>query len=128
MVKGTGGPSGDECQNLVAATMGGGSGKRGWCSDTDRATFVVADPISANEGRTYTHEGTKNFRTHNVIMPGVRRLTPVECERLQGLPDGWTDPPGLKTSDSKRYCGLGDAVTANVAEWIGRRLAARMGY
>jgi DNA (cytosine-5)-methyltransferase 1 len=50
----------------------------------------------------------------------VRRLMPVECERLQALPDGWTDLGG--TADSKRYAALGDAVTATVAEWIGRRL------
>jgi site-specific DNA-cytosine methylase len=48
----------------------------------------------------------------------VRRLTPTECERLQGLPDGWTD----LGPDTKRYAALGDAVTAPVAEWIGRRL------
>jgi DNA (cytosine-5)-methyltransferase 1 len=54
---------------------------------------------------------------------GVRRLTPSECERLQGLPDGWT----LPGSDSKRYAGLGDAVTANVAEWIGRRILTKEG-
>lgn len=51
---------------------------------------------------------------------GVRRLTPTECERLQGLPDGWTDLGD--TADSPRYAALGDAVTATVAEWIGRRL------
>lgn len=45
----------------------------------------------------------------------------VECERLQGLPDDWTDPHGT-APDSRRYAGLGDAVTANVGEWIGRRL------
>jgi DNA (cytosine-5)-methyltransferase 1 len=49
----------------------------------------------------------------------VRRLTPTECERLQALPDGWTDLGG--TADSKRYAALGDAVTASVGEWIGRR-------
>jgi site-specific DNA-cytosine methylase len=49
---------------------------------------------------------------------GVRRLTPVECERLQGFPDGWTD----HGPDSRRYAALGDAVTVPVAEWIGRRL------
>ena len=49
---------------------------------------------------------------------GVRRLTVVECERLQGFPDGWTE--GL--SDSARYRCLGNAVTVNVAEWIGKRL------
>ena len=51
---------------------------------------------------------------------GVRRLTPTECERLQGFPDGWTQLGD--TPDSPRYSGLGDAVTVSVAEWIGRRL------
>ena len=41
---------------------------------------------------------------------GIRRLTPTECERLQGFPDGWTD--GL--SDTQRYKTLGNAVTVNV--------------
>lgn len=49
---------------------------------------------------------------------GVRRLTPTECERLQGFPDGWTDGQ----SDSARYRQLGNAVTVPVAEWIGRRI------
>jgi DNA (cytosine-5)-methyltransferase 1 len=52
---------------------------------------------------------------------GVRRLTPIECERLQGLPDDWTRVPDT-APDSRRYAGLGDAVTSNVGEWIGRRL------
>ena len=51
----------------------------------------------------------------------VRRLTPVERERLQGFPDEWTQLGG--TPDSRRYAALGDAVTVNVSEWIGRRLA-----
>jgi hypothetical protein len=55
----------------------------------------------------------------------VRRLTPRECERLQGLPDDWTliaaDSP-----DSRRYSGLGDAVTATVARWIGERIASEL--
>lgn len=51
----------------------------------------------------------------------VRRLTPTECERLQGLPDGWTDPHG-NAPDSRRYAALGDAVTAPVAQWIGERI------
>jgi DNA (cytosine-5)-methyltransferase 1 len=49
---------------------------------------------------------------------GVRRLMPVECERLQGFPDGWT--AGM--SDSARYRMLGNAVCVNVAEWIAKRL------
>ncbi len=53
-------------------------------------------------------------------MNAGRRLMPVECERLQALPDGWTKLGG--TADSKRYAALGDAVTASVAEWIGSRI------
>lgn len=51
----------------------------------------------------------------------VRRLTPLECERLQGFPDGWTDIPG--NSDSQRYRQMGNAVAVPVAEWIMRRIA-----
>ncbi len=49
---------------------------------------------------------------------GVRRLTPVEHERLQGFPDGWT----AGQSDGKRYRQLGNAVAVPVAEWLGRRI------
>ena len=52
---------------------------------------------------------------------GVRRLTPLECERLQGFPDGWTE--GL--SDAQRYKALGNAVTVPVIEWIGKRIIAQ---
>lgn len=51
---------------------------------------------------------------------GVRRLTPVECERLQSFPDGWTEPAG---SDSARYKALGNAVTVNTVGWILRRIS-----
>lgn len=52
----------------------------------------------------------------------VRRPTPVECERLQGFPDGWTAIDGENTPDSPRYKAIGNAVCVNVAEWIGRRI------
>lgn len=55
------------------------------------------------------------------VFPGVRRLTPIECERLQGFPDGWTEGE----SDSTRYRMLGNAVCVPVAEWIGRRMLAQ---
>jgi site-specific DNA-cytosine methylase len=48
----------------------------------------------------------------------IRRLTPTECERLQGFPDGWTE--GI--SDTQRYKCLGNAVTTNVVAEIGKRL------
>lgn len=53
---------------------------------------------------------------HSVSM-AIRRLTPMECERLQGFPDGWTETQ----SDSQRYRQMGNAVTVNVIEWIGSR-------
>jgi DNA (cytosine-5)-methyltransferase 1 len=55
---------------------------------------------------------------NGVMASGVRRLTPTECERLQGFPDGWTDGQ----ADSHRYKQMGNAVTVNVAEWIGKRI------
>ena len=48
----------------------------------------------------------------------VRRLTPMECERLQGFPDGWTDGQ----ADSHRYKQMGNAVAVPVVEWIVKRL------
>ena len=55
---------------------------------------------------------------NNVPLVGVRRLTPTECERLQGFPDGWT----ASQSDTQRYKQMGNAVTVNVAEWIANRI------
>ena len=50
----------------------------------------------------------------------VRRLTPMECERLQGFPDNWTEGQ----SDSARYRQMGNAVAVPVVEWIIERLVA----
>ena len=58
--------------------------------------------------------------THHLI----RRLTPLECERLQGCPDGWTDIPGA--SDSARYKALGNSVAIPCVEFIMSRIAAAM--
>jgi DNA (cytosine-5)-methyltransferase 1 len=44
----------------------------------------------------------------------VRRLTPLECERLQGFPDNWTEGQ----SDSQRYKQMGNAVAVPVVEWV----------
>ena len=59
---------------------------------------------------------------HVAEQMSVRRLTPVECERLMGLPDGWTAPPGVKAPDSKRYAACGDAIVTTVAFWIADRI------
>lgn len=56
---------------------------------------------------------------------GVRRLTPTECERLQGFPDGYTQVPyrGKEAADSPRYKALGNSMAVPVMRWIGERLA-----
>ena len=63
----------------------------------------------------------------NVLMPEkeaahlIRRLTPLECERLQGFPDGWTDLPGA--SDSARYKALGNSVAIPCVDFVLRGIA-----
>lgn len=54
----------------------------------------------------------------------VRRLTPVECERLQGFPDHYTDikPKGKPTPDGPRYKALGNSWAVPVVRWIGERI------
>jgi DNA (cytosine-5)-methyltransferase 1 len=50
----------------------------------------------------------------------VRRLTELECERLQGFPDGWTDGQ----SGSARYRQLGNSIAVPAFEWVAHRLVA----
>lgn len=75
-------------------------------------------------GRRFKEDGEPSFTLtgqdiHGVAMnQRIRRLTPLECERLQGFPDGWTE--GL--SDTQRYKCLGNAVTVNVVEAIMERM------
>jgi DNA (cytosine-5)-methyltransferase 1 len=87
------------------------------------AFHATQDPISGLNvpaiGRTSVGNGVLD-------TVGIRRLTPRECERLQALPDDWTLVPA-NAADSRRYSGLGDAVTSSVAEWIGRRLVSAAG-
>lgn len=57
----------------------------------------------------------------------VRRLTPTECERLQGFPDGWTRIQWKKKAasecpDGPRYKALGNSMAVNCMRWIGRRI------
>jgi len=58
----------------------------------------------------------------------VRRLTPRECERLQGLPDDWTLVPyrGKPAADSPRYKAIGNGMAVPVVKWIGQRLLEAM--
>lgn len=55
---------------------------------------------------------------------GVRRLTPIECERLMGWPDNWTHTrhDGKQQADSHRYRQIGNGVVSNITQWIGQNL------
>lgn len=85
---------------------------------------------NANDGLGITEDGVGPLSTsqtpavaiHQPPVYRVRRLTPTECERLQGFPDGHTEVPGPKgkpQSDSQRYKQLGNAITVNVAHYVG---------
>ncbi len=72
------------------------------------------------------HTGTDWSRNYVWYPDGrVRRFIPVEVERVQGFPDGWTDIPaeGREDPDSMRYHAVGNSVTPAVAEWLGARIA-----
>jgi DNA (cytosine-5)-methyltransferase 1 len=58
--------------------------------------------------------------TKTVVNMAVRRLTPVECERLQGFPDNYTNIP--KAADGNRYKALGNSMAVPVMRWIGERI------
>lgn len=65
--------------------------------------------------------------TTDLVRQGyiVRRLTPLECERLQGFPDGWTDVPyrGKEHApDTARYKACGNSMAVPVMRWIGERI------
>lgn len=67
---------------------------------------------------------------HAVTESRIRRLTPLECERLQGLPDGWTDVPSVDhkgnikpASDSSRYKAIGNGMAQPCADFVLEQLA-----
>jgi len=92
----------------VAFTVSDQSNKIGWESDVNPT--LQANPQSDSSNIQ------KGIRSGSM----VRRLTPTECERLQGFPDGYTNIP--KASDSGRYRALGNAMAVPVMAWIGRRI------
>lgn len=78
-----------------------------------------------------TLDSNNGSRRHNGVISswGVRRLTPTECERLQGFPDGftqieWRGKPAENCPDGPRYKALGNSMAVNAMAWIGERIAA----
>ena len=85
--------------------------------------FIQNVPHGFNDGfqKQFPNLRAESSSEHNELLvkeDRIRRLTPVECERLQGFPDGWTE--GI--SDTQRYKCLGNAVTTKVIEAIFRQL------
>ncbi len=80
-----------------------------------------------NAPHVLTEDDSTNISAPLMLSPSVivRRLTPIECERLQGWPDNHTLPraDGKTNPDSTRYKMVGNGVTSNVAEFIGTHLA-----
>ena len=131
-------------EHLVASPFKSGGNSR---HDESHETFIVA-PLRSRSSPNSNMPGRGGEDDENIVIgftPGnsadsygigeaeelsppvrgllqqafsVRRLTPTECERLQGFPDGWTE--GF--ADTVRYRMLGNAVCVPVAEWIGKRI------
>ena len=103
--------------------------------------FTSSAPVAFtenHEGRVYEHDyigslnrgGGKPGMCYPAIRLGtsVRRLTPVECERLMGFPDGWTaipwrGRPASECPDGARFKALGNSMAVNCMRFIGERIA-----
>ena len=86
--------------------------------------FRRNDVVSTQSARQYKDATDLICQQAESYAYLIRRLTPLECERLQGFPDGWTDIPGA--SDSARYKALGNSVAIPCVEFIMSRIAAAM--
>jgi DNA (cytosine-5)-methyltransferase 1 len=119
----TGKGGGGQDQFIHAADVVGALRTTDGGSDVDhgQANQLVVAHTLRSEGFDASEDGTGRGTPMTVAATGVRRLTPVECERLQGFPDGWTLVPD-DAPDGRRYAAIGDAVTVPVSRWIGLRL------
>lgn len=109
----------------IASTIAGNAGGLGGKTGLYAIPVLTPDRMEKRQnGRRFKNDGDPAFTLTSQDKHGVydglniRRLTPVECERLQGFPDNWTE--GI--SDTQRYKCLGNAVTTLVITEIGRKL------
>lgn len=98
------------------------------CGQSGAVVPEVSYCLAATSGR---HTGTDWSRTYISYADKVRRLTPTECEGLQGFPRGWTLPlesSGLSFDeiDTLRYHALGNAVSTPVVEWVAKRIVGSL--
>ncbi len=117
----------DGMDNLVASAVTASAGHHGHSSPRgDGTDNLVASTLASYSG------GNQIEANYKPQANGVRRLTPLECERLQGFPDGFTCLCGqghrgtqfCSCPDTPRYKALGNAVTVSTAEWIARQIKA----
>jgi len=112
----------DSCGDVSAALSSQHAGG-------DSAPCVAFDTYNqSTDDVTQTLRGTFGDALPAVHQgSSVRRLTPVECERLQALPDNWTQipwrgKPASECPDGPRYKGVGNGQTVSVMEWLARRI------
>jgi DNA (cytosine-5)-methyltransferase 1 len=95
--------------------------------DTNQVTSVAnrSNPQHGDPSHPLTRFGSAPTIAFAAPTMAVRRLTPRECERLQGFPDDWTAITyrGKPASDGPRYKALGNSMACNVMRWIGQRIA-----
>ena len=116
----------------TALTAHGGTGRMDFESETflavDVRNGVLGGPAHTMQAAGIGTErgGNPNAIPHVMRDTAVRRLMPVECERLQGFPDGHTAIiwRGKPAADGPRYKALGNSWAVNCARWIGRRIEA----
>ncbi|MFU5343128.1 DNA cytosine methyltransferase [Pseudomonas aeruginosa] len=101
------------------------SAQHGVCVTGDITHTLKAEGFDASEG------GTGRGQPITPEAAGVRRLTPRECERLQGFPDDytlipWRGKPATECPDGPRYKAIGNSKAVPVVRWIGRRLKAHL--
>jgi DNA (cytosine-5)-methyltransferase 1 len=97
--------------------------------DTDGGTqAVVAPTLTASNDPSRSPQSSEVTNQVAAVLQAsmaVRRLTPVECERLQGFPDNYTNIPWRKSDESPdgpRYKALGNSMAVPVMGWIGNRI------
>ena len=88
-------------------------------SDKPKGNWLPRERVlESNNGLSRAISTSQSQQPYYTDNTKIRRLTPIECERLQGFPDGWTD----EQSDTQRYKQLGNAVSVPVIEAIVRKI------
>ena len=106
---------------------------RGQRIDFDVETFAVHGTQDPDTNRELAHTLGRNHGQENAISNGmvVRRLMPVECERLQDFPDNhtlisWRGKEAAECPDGPRYRAIGNSMAVPVMRWLGERIAAAL--